>query len=141
VLLHESRSCIRLCMSQVLSAKLTNKHLSNDILIYSWSTTCIYALFAFDPRQCCLLPIIPFWDIRVGRSQGPRTLITLKCLDTSILNTDENHLITLTLPLDIHSDTFFPFLYNNNKMTMSQLHVILYSPLDWRTTFTQTTLC
>jgi hypothetical protein len=36
------------------------------------------------------------WDIRVGTSQGPRTLITLKCLDTSILNTDENHLITLT---------------------------------------------
>jgi hypothetical protein len=90
-------------MSRVLSAKLTDKHLSNDILIYSWSTTCIYALFAFDPRQCCLLPIIPFWlvtqrwDIRVGTSQGPRTLITLKCLDTSILNTDENHLITLTI--------------------------------------------
>jgi hypothetical protein len=37
------------------------------------------------------------WDIRVGTSQGPRTLITLKCLDTSILNTDKNHLITLTL--------------------------------------------
>jgi hypothetical protein len=36
------------------------------------------------------------WDIRVGTSQGPRTLITLKCLDTSILNTDKNHLITLT---------------------------------------------
>ena len=81
------------------------------------------------------------WDIRVGTSQGPRTLITLKCLDTSILNTDKNHLITLTLPLDIHSNTFFPFLYNNNKMTTSQLHVTLYSPLDWRTTFTQTTLC
>ena len=37
------------------------------------------------------------WDIRVGTSQGPRTLITLKCLDTSILNTDKNHLITLTV--------------------------------------------
>jgi hypothetical protein len=45
MLLCESRSCIRLCMSWVLSAKLTDKHLSNDILIYSWSTTCIYALF------------------------------------------------------------------------------------------------
>jgi hypothetical protein len=39
------------------------------------------------------------WDIRVGMSQGPRTLITLKCLDTSILNTDENHLISLTPPI------------------------------------------
>jgi hypothetical protein len=37
------------------------------------------------------------WDIRVGTSQGPRTLITFKCLDTSILNTDKNHLITLTV--------------------------------------------
>jgi hypothetical protein len=36
------------------------------------------------------------WDIRVGTSQKPRTLITLKCLDTSVLNTDKNHLITLT---------------------------------------------
>jgi hypothetical protein len=74
------------------------------------------------------------WDIRVGTSQKPRTLITLKCLDTSVLNTDKNHLITLTLPLDIHSNTFFPFLYNNNIMTTSQLHVTLYSLLDWQTT-------
>jgi hypothetical protein len=37
------------------------------------------------------------WDIQVGTSQGPRTLITLKCLDTSILNTNKNHLITLTV--------------------------------------------
>jgi hypothetical protein len=89
-------------MSRVLSAKLTDKHLSNNILIYSWSTTCIYALFAFDPPKAMLLVadhsflVTQRWDIRVGTSQGPRTLITLKCLDTSILNTDENHLITLT---------------------------------------------
>jgi hypothetical protein len=37
------------------------------------------------------------WDIRVGTSQEPRTLITLKCLDTSVLNMDKNHLITLTV--------------------------------------------
>jgi hypothetical protein len=41
--------------------------------------------------------VTPCWDIRVGMSQGPRTLITLKCLVTSILNTDKNHLIILTL--------------------------------------------
>jgi hypothetical protein len=48
------------------------------------------------------------WDIRVGTSQGPRTLITLKCLDTSILNTDENHLITLTITYiaQHHHDAF-----------------------------------
>jgi hypothetical protein len=126
-------------MSRVLSAKLTDKHLSNDTLIYFWSTICIYALFAYDPRQCCLLPIIPLWSPSVGTSESarpkkkPRTLITLKCLDTSVLNTDKNHLITLTLPLDIHSNIFLPFLYNN-KMTTSQLHITLYSPLDWRTT-------
>jgi hypothetical protein len=33
---------------------------------YPWSTICIYALFAFDPRQCCLLPIIPFWSPLLG---------------------------------------------------------------------------
>jgi hypothetical protein len=69
MLLRESRSCIRLCMSRVLSAKLTNKHLSNNILIYSWSTICIYALLAFDTRQCCLLPIIPFWSPSAGTSK------------------------------------------------------------------------
>jgi hypothetical protein len=88
-------------MSQVLSAKLTDKHLSNNTLIYSWSTICIYALFAYGPRQCCLLPIIPLWSPSVGTSElaypkKPRTLITLKCLDTSVLNTDKNHLITLS---------------------------------------------
>jgi hypothetical protein len=35
------------------------------------------------------------WDVRVGTSQEPRTLTTLKCLDTSVLNTNKNHLITL----------------------------------------------
>jgi hypothetical protein len=35
----------------MLSAKLTDKHLSNETLIYSWSTICMYALFAFDPRH------------------------------------------------------------------------------------------
>jgi hypothetical protein len=43
------------------------------------------------------------WDIRVGTSQNPGTLITLKCLDTSVLNTsipiDKNLLITLTGPV------------------------------------------
>jgi hypothetical protein len=70
VLLHESQSRIWLCMSWVLSAKLTDKHLSNETLIYSWSTNCIYALFAFDPRQCCFLPIIPFWSPGTGTSES-----------------------------------------------------------------------
>jgi hypothetical protein len=75
VLLHESRSRIRLCMSRVLSAKLTAKHLSIEHLIHSWSTICMYALVAVDPRQCYLLPIIQFrspstWDFRVGMSQN-----------------------------------------------------------------------
>jgi hypothetical protein len=56
---------------------------------------------AFDQRQCCLLLIIPFWSPSAGTSKSalsqeePRTLITLKCLDTSVLNTGKNHLITL----------------------------------------------
>jgi hypothetical protein len=75
VLLRETWSRIRLCMSRVLSAKLTDKHLSIMTLIVSWSTTCMYALFAFDPRQCFLLPIIQFrspsaWDIWVCTSQN-----------------------------------------------------------------------
>jgi hypothetical protein len=61
------------------------------------------------------------WDIRVGTSQGPRTLITLKCLDTSILNTDKNHLITLTvdgkrvrilIPVGGAGDAQRSFVYN-----------------------------
>jgi hypothetical protein len=103
MLLRETWSRIWLCMSRVLIAKLTDKHLSIMTLIFSWSTTCMYVLFAFDPRQCCLLPIIQFtspsaWLEHLSRHvPKPRTIITLKCLDTSILiPIVKNHLTTST---------------------------------------------
>jgi hypothetical protein len=81
VLLRESWSCIRLCMSRVLSAKLTKKHLSNDILIYSWSTTCTYALFAFDQGNvaCCRSflfghPALGHLSRHVPRTKNPNYL-------------------------------------------------------------------
>jgi hypothetical protein len=63
------------------------------------------------------------WDIRVGTSQGPRTLITLKCLDTSILNTDENHLITLT-PTG-HLAVAQNFTAPSQHSTMMQRHALV----------------
>jgi hypothetical protein len=48
-------------MSQVLSAKLTNKHLSIETLIYSWSIICMYALLHLTKGNVALLPIIHFF--------------------------------------------------------------------------------
>jgi hypothetical protein len=72
MLLPESWPRILLCMSQVLSAKLTNKHLSIKNLIYSSSTICMYALVAFDPRQCYFLQSFDLGHPAPGTSKSAR---------------------------------------------------------------------
>jgi hypothetical protein len=88
--------------SWVLSAKLTDKTLIQwqlDTFLVHHLYLCIVCIW---PKAMLLVADHSFlvtqrWDIRVGTSQEPRTLITLKCLDTSVLNMDKNHLITLTV--------------------------------------------
>jgi hypothetical protein len=146
VLLRESQSCIRLCMSRVLSAR---KPINTYVTYWDLGIFLVHHLFVCTLClhltqgyvACCRsfnLGHPAPGTFRVGTSQKPRAMITLKCLDTSVripkcLDTSVRIPIRITRLLRLSlstftQTTFFPMhVANNNKITMSQVHVTRYS--------------
>jgi hypothetical protein len=129
------------CPPPGAECKKTNEYLSFGALIYSWYTTMYVDFIAFCPKQYCEFAdhCFRFTYSSIGGGgypsrhvPNPRTLISMKCLDASVLhvhcNADKNHLITSTdsmeylppfPPCDFELDIRSCFSYSNQKYRTS----------------------
>jgi hypothetical protein len=109
MLLRESRSCIWLWMSGVLSARKLRNTYPLVPLIYSWYPATYVDFIAFCSNHCCKFLIILLGHLALGKTKSAcpkaKNYNHLEMSWHFSPNTNKNHLITLTLPLDIHSNT------------------------------------
>jgi hypothetical protein len=103
VLLRESRSCIQLCMSRVLSARKPINTYPLVPLIYSWYPTTYVDFIAFCSNHCCKLLIVLLGRPALGKSESAcpkaKNYNHLEMSWHFSPNTDKNHSITSTAHL------------------------------------------